>query len=386
MSRLKDRDRTRQRRLVRLGVIRLGHKETKTKKGRDGKSYTISYPVQDDHFVLTDAPEIASVYGNEPQELDVLLPFAELDRNFVSSYTVWAGGVLVCKGDGDRVDYAGPHRVEEKNGAIRVYNDTGDTLVSDGTAQVAFDWNGEHFESGDHVPCSGASKDLYPHCAICKISSILKVMMADPRLFRMGYYQIATGSGRNYDTILGTLEALPGKVNGIPFKLRLVKEQTTYEEAGKRHKTEKWFLQLEPDPEITRELYSRHVSRMLGKVEEPVALIEGPTANDEAPWPNEEDPTWEAGLDYNEEDDFEEGEFEEEPEPMNGNGFDIESLDKRGFANYVIEQIPYFHQVRQVGDVMREIYGGSAFEENTKNAIFVGLNQYASKMADKAAA
>ena len=90
--------------------------------------------------------------------------------------------------------------------------------------------------------------------------------MADPRLFRLGYYQIATGSGRNYDTILGTLELISdqaGKVNGIPFKLRMVKEHTTYVDDGKRKKTEKWFLQLEPDPTFTRKLYSRTASGIL---------------------------------------------------------------------------------------------------------------------------
>jgi len=195
------------------------------------------------------------------------LPFPDVYRNFDAAYTVWAGGVLVCRGDGEFVEYAAPFKVTKKqNGGVSVRNAAGDTLVSGGAAQVPFDWNGTSFEPGELVPCPGASKELYPHCLACRMSAILKVMMADPRLFRLGYYQIATGSTRNYDTILGTLELIEdqaGKVNGIPFKLRMVKEPTTYRDNGKRKKTEKWFLQLEPDPTFTRKLYSRTASNIL---------------------------------------------------------------------------------------------------------------------------
>jgi len=253
---------------VRLGIIRLGHKVTKTKKRKDGSTYEVEYPVQDSHFVLTDAPDIAEVYGEEPRELDVILPFPDIPRNFDAFYTVWAGGVLVCKGDGEYVQYAAPFKVQEKSGRARVYNDSGDTLVTDGQAQTAFQWNGQEFKPGDLVPCPGAAKDLYPHCAACRLSAILKVMMAKPELFRLGYFQVATGSGRNYDTILGTLELISASgqrpVSGIPFKMRLVEESTTYVENGKRKATKKWFIQLEPDPTLTRTLYQQQARALLG--------------------------------------------------------------------------------------------------------------------------
>lgn len=290
MSPLKDRDRSRPRRLVRLGVIRLGFKIFKCsnqqcdQRIRDTGETTIEcpncgqknrsrrpYPTQADHFVLTDAPEIAKVYGDEPRELDVILPFPDIERNFDASYTVWAGGVLVCKGDGEFVDLATPYEVKKRKRNNKTYTTfssaPGDTLVVNGEAQVAFNWNGEEFQPGDHVPCPGADADLYPHCQACKVSAILKVMMARPDLFRLGYYQIATGSGRNYDTILGTLELIhsqAGRVNGIPFKLRLVEEPTTYFEAnGQRRQTNKWFLQLEPDPDFTRKLYRQQAAQIL---------------------------------------------------------------------------------------------------------------------------
>lgn len=266
---LKDRDRVKPRRLARAGTIRLGHKEKR--KTKDGREY--EYPVQDDHFVLTDAPEIAEVYGVEPTTLDIMLPFSDIERNFDAHYTVWAGGVLVCKGNGEFVEFAAPMNVTKKAGkngkeTTHVYNASGDTLVVDGVAQSSFDWGDEHFDSGDTVPCPGAAAGMYPQCASCKISAILKMLMADPRLFRLSYYQLATGSGSNYDNILGALELIRGDsvdpitgekrygtrpVSGVPFKLSLVKRQITYtDDTGKRSKTEKFFLQLEPSPDYVR--------------------------------------------------------------------------------------------------------------------------------------
>jgi len=275
-------------------VVRLGHKVTKTKKRGDGSEYEVSYPVQDDHFVFTDAPGLAEFYGDDCREIDVILPFPDIARNFDAYYQVWAGGTLVCKGDGDCVQYAAPFRVEVKNKGednerTSVYRAKGDTQVSDGVAQVAFDWNGEHFEPGEIVTCPGAAQDLYPHCAACKLGGVLKVMMADPELFRFGYYQIATGSGRNYDSILGTLELISANgqrpVNGFPFKLRLVEEATTYTEDGERKATEKWFVKLEPDPALTRKLYQAQVQATFGAIvgaSQETLQIEAPEIIDDA--------------------------------------------------------------------------------------------------------
>ena len=254
----------------------------------DNASGKGQHPVQTDFFVLKDAPDVEAHYAaldvEKVRELDVLLPFPDIERNFDAFYQVWAGGVLVCQGDGELVQYATPMRttVDDKKRA-HVYNAPGDTLVANGEAQVAFDWNGCKFAPGDPVPCPGESHDLYPHCGACKLSALLKVMMADPELFRMGYYQISTGSKRNYDTIMGTLELFPAdRVNAVPFKLRLVEEQVTFMDNGQRKRGTKWFLQLEPDPGITRRLYGQQVQQMLGEVQrQPApALSAGPVWDD----------------------------------------------------------------------------------------------------------
>jgi len=262
------------------------------KKRADGRE--VEYPVQDDHFVLTDAPEIAAAYGDEPRELDVVLPFPDIARNFDGWYQVWAGGVLCCKGDGELVDYASPFSIEQaklRNGKMRtkVHRADGDTLVSGGVATQAFAWNGQSFQEGDHVPCPGGAGGLYPHCAVCQKSAILKVMMADPDLIRLGYYQLATGSGRNYDTINGMLEWVRGEminigagdtVKCVRYHLRMVEEQTTYQDdAGVRKPTKRWFLHIEPFREDLAAIYARLRRQALQAPEPPPAL----TAGDDEP-------------------------------------------------------------------------------------------------------
>ena len=290
-------DRTRKKRLIRGGIIRLGHKE-KNKNGYE-------YPVQDDHFQLHDAPAILESYGPEQdgkvREIDVTLPFSDIERNFDANYNVWAGGVLVCKGDGEYVQHASPFAVNDKirkdgvKTGISVRNAPGETLVDNGVAQAAFDWNGEHFDTGAFVPCSGESKDLYPHCAACKMTAILKLMMIRPELVRMAYYQLATGSGRNYDIIMGTLDELHnnfGQVNGIRYWLRMVEQSTTYQdEKGTRRKGSKWFLQLEPYPEDVQRMYDRQRAKLgnVAQIAPPVDAQPDYETEDAAPPPWAED-------------------------------------------------------------------------------------------------
>jgi hypothetical protein len=118
--------------------------------------------------------------------------------------------VQLCKGDGERVLYANPMRVTEDKKGTHVYQEAGPTIVSDGVAQVEFTWGDQTFIEGEIVRCPGSAEaGRYPHCAACKMSAILKITPYHPDLFDFGYYQITTGSWRNYATITGTLEALP---------------------------------------------------------------------------------------------------------------------------------------------------------------------------------
>jgi hypothetical protein len=178
------------------------------------------------------------------------------------------------------VSSANPFKVVKEGKRKRLRSAPGFPLVDNGIAKQRFTWGEYNFAEGDQVPCPGGAADLYPHCQFCGLSGLLKVVMADPEIFRLGYVQITTGSGRNYDAILGTLEAVyaaAGRVSGIPFVLRRVAEAATYyDEDGQRRSTTKYFLQLEPEPELMQELYRQQAERMIGKEPEPAALLPAP--------------------------------------------------------------------------------------------------------------
>lgn len=302
---VKDRNRTR---FNRLGIIALGYRVFRCKNGHTShpnrwngdasqeceicskvfsglsdRSRFIT-PYQPGHFVLTRAPDVMAFYAQkgiqetEVRRIEILFPFAERDRNFIANYQVWAGDSIVCEGDGELVQRAEPLRASQNDkGYWNVHKDSGDTLVSDGMACRAFDWNGTHFDEGDHVPCSGSGRTrLYPQCELCKLHSLVKVMMADPELFRVGYYRISTRSKNNYDAFRTMFRMMPENVQGIRFTLRMAKEKTKYMgKDGKKHSTEKWFLYLEPYPEDMLELYRRQAARQLGRgvvVEEPAQI------------------------------------------------------------------------------------------------------------------
>jgi len=251
-------------------------------KREDGSTY--KYPAQSDHFLLHDAPKIAAYFDKrgitKPRELDVILPFSRLDQNYDASYMVWAKGVLLCRGDGERVQYANPMRVVEDKKGTHVYNVAGPTLVVDGVAQCAFTWGESMIGEGEIVRCLGSAgaEHGHPHCKACKMSAILKVTPYADELFEFGYYQINTGSWRNHQTIMGTLEALPPIVfeKKLPFTLRMVYEQTVYKDKkGKRHPTERWFLHLMPHPDLLRALFERQARELAEGPAPKVRLLPG---------------------------------------------------------------------------------------------------------------
>lgn len=308
---VKDRKRTR---FNKLGAVRLGYKvwwckcegshakkswptrwngDSRQKCERCGKVRTgltdrNMSPYQSSHFVLWDAPDVLAFYEaqgideKDVREIGIMFPFADRDQNFIANYQVWTAADCICQGDGELVNHARPLKAYKDDRGWHVKKEDGETLVNNGMACRPFDWNGTHFDEGDHVPCSGSGDErLYPHCNMCKLNSMLKVMMADPNLFRMGYYRIATGSGQNYDHLDTMFDMLPENVQGIPFKLRLVERETRYtDDGGQDHKTKKWFLQLEPDPDYMRRLFGQRAEMQLGQgVVEETPQLEAPKQN-----------------------------------------------------------------------------------------------------------
>lgn len=83
----------RPRRLPRIGKIRLGVKKKSLKSGKE-------YPAEVDYFV---APEdVQKVFGEQPKELDIMLPVNSIDILFPQAYKAYGSDErLKCKGDGE---------------------------------------------------------------------------------------------------------------------------------------------------------------------------------------------------------------------------------------------------------------------------------------------
>jgi hypothetical protein len=238
---------TRGPRLSRIGIIRLGVK----KVSGSGKEY----PADVDHFVLTDAPDIAAAYGDQPRELLIYLPFDDVDENFPAHHELWSATGCLCRGDGERI-------VDRLEGATRVIR--GGEVISSFVEQ-----DGSNYGVGDVVGCPGLNRspDFYPRCVDCRPRGMLIVMVRDPQRptqlvnDRLGYYQISTHSYYNIQNLSGqlayaaNLAADMGRgLRGIPMVLRRREQEITYTDSksNSRKTVKKWLLDLEFDMQWVR--------------------------------------------------------------------------------------------------------------------------------------
>lgn len=181
------------RRLPRLGKIRLGLKV----RNQAGKEY----PTETEHFVCP--PEVTAVYGEEPTELEVMLPSDNPEDVFVQKYAMYgAGSGLKCHGNGEQAER---------------YN--------------------EQTKSWDVIPCTcpNLKSDENPRGA-CTPQSHLMVML--PKVAMGGCYQITTRSFHatvGINSSLDLIRALAGRIALVPLKLRRVPTVTQYNGSKKTH-------------------------------------------------------------------------------------------------------------------------------------------------------
>ncbi len=233
-------------RLSRLGIIRLGIKVP-------GRTPDKSYPKEADHFVLTDAPDVAAVYGDKPQSLLVYLPFPTVDENLIAYHELWAAGYCKCRGDANRiVDLLDPAGVER--------------IVRDGLVLKDFNAEGDSFRVGDVMPCPGLAHNRYKRCLKCRPSAVLMVMVRSPHdetqlvADRLGYYQIRTNSFHNIHNLTAQLRYAEkvarqwnGSLQGIPLILKRVQRDISYVNTDtasgeqRRQTGPKWLLDVEFD-------------------------------------------------------------------------------------------------------------------------------------------
>jgi hypothetical protein len=260
-------------RLKRAGIIRLGHKEKSKRTGKE-------YPVEDAHFVLKDAPGLADVYGDEPRRLNIYLPFNEVDRNLIAWHQNWVAGGLVCRGDGQSIEYA----IDCK---------TGEVIVKGGKALATGKPGGIKMSVGQSVRCAGMNHDLYPRCRQCRPGALLIVLIRE--IPRLAYYQITTNSIHNIVNLTGQMKWVKehiGRLQGVPFILeRRPDKISTPSGNGKRVRRKKYLLHLEPDPEWVKAVLADMARRSLPGGAMPVAAIPAEVTVEASAFDDE--PMWE---------------------------------------------------------------------------------------------
>lgn len=181
------------RRLPRLGKIRLGLKV----QNQAGKEY----PKETEFFVCP--PEVEEVYGENPTELDVMLPSDNPEEVFVQKYAMYGKGAgLKCHGNGEQAER---------------YNDK--------TKQ----WEPMA------CPCPFLKSDANP-AGTCTPQSHLMVML--PKVSMGGCWQITTRSFHatvGINSSLDLIRALAGRIALVPLKLRRVPTVTQYGGTKKTH-------------------------------------------------------------------------------------------------------------------------------------------------------
>ena len=216
-----------------IGQIRKGQKEERQRK--DGSKYKI--PVDLDYFRVEfdeqeqdTANKFLGVYGPEPQEINIILPFDEIERCWDAWLEAYTAGRMVARSDGNRFTY----------------------LVDTGAGEIIVK-NGEPFkpyQEGQEV-----GKDYEGKSVFCKPVGRLKIIV--PELARAAYMTVITTSVHDIGNLSMQLEAFKqlnnGVIKGIPLVLRRrPKPISVPTKDGGRVRMEKWLLAIEADPAWVR--------------------------------------------------------------------------------------------------------------------------------------
>jgi len=212
-----------------IGIIRKG--APKNDKGWVGKDLTY-FRVEFDEQEIKAAELFAKVYGMHPTEINIILPFNEIERMWDAWLEAYSAGRMIGRSDGERVMYL----VDTK---------TGEVIVRDG---VKVD-NG--------APMPHPSNDIAGYNSKnepieFKATGRLKVII--PELARAAYVTVKTTSmydiGNISDQLRAFAEINGGQIAGIPFVLRRrPKKISTPGKNGTRSRMTKWLLSIEADPE-----------------------------------------------------------------------------------------------------------------------------------------
>jgi len=211
-----------------IGQIRKGApKDESGRLGKDLKYFRVMFAEEEE----TAAGVFNKVYGNEPNGINILLPFNDINACWDAWLEAYTAGRMVARSDGEKFVYW----IDTKTGEVKVKNGLPHTPYTEGMSVGSY-----QDQKGKDVP-------IY-----CKTVGRLKVVI--PELQRLAYMTVMTSSKHDIANLDAQLNALKqvneGIIAGIPMVLRRrPKKISTPKADGTRARYTKWMLSIEADPE-----------------------------------------------------------------------------------------------------------------------------------------
>lgn len=341
-----------------IGQIRKGEKKTDPRKpGKDLQYFRVVFGEQEAEAQA----EFERIYGGQPAEIKIILPFNEIERQWEAWLEAYTAGRMVARADGEWFHYL----VDTATGAVLVKN-------------------GIDLKSGQPRPFVEGPVGWYKNQKgekepiWCKPVGRLKIIV--PELARAAYLTVMTTSIYDIANISDQLRAFQtingGQLAGIPLVLRRRPRSISTPNAdGTRARRVKWLLSIEADPEwVKRRLMATKQAALPGNG---LALL-----------PEGESEVEAAGMGYAgryEDDDFEEGHFTEAslPPPPENEGHGDHAPTGETAANGIAR--PYEPEVVKAkieATAAKAEANGWVLKEGVRNMIAVNLDSCFAGEAD----
>ena len=208
-----------------IGQIRKGAPKGEKAPGKDLPYFRITFDEREQEA----AANFKKVYGEQPADIRVILPFNEIERMWDPYLEAYTAGRLVARSDGEKFIYW----VDTKTGDIKVKNGQPYTPYTEDQV-VGHDYQGKPIK--------------------CKPTGRLKVIV--PELARAAYMTVLTTSIHDIGNLSAQLEAFKRlnheRIAGIPLVLRRRPKKISMPKGNQRVRVTKWMLSIEADPEWVR--------------------------------------------------------------------------------------------------------------------------------------
>jgi hypothetical protein len=216
-----------------IGRIRKGAPKEPNKPGVDLNYFRVIFDEEE-----VDAAQLFNhVYGDEPSELNIRLPFNKADDVWDAWMEAYLAGGQVHRCNGDEVWF----HIDPLTGEKKVLEGKAVTSDADVFCQCR---DGQPVAQYKNV--KGKLTDLFS-------APVGRLKVIIPELRRFAFLTLTTTSQHDIANItaqLAGLQGIHGKIAWIPLKLRRrPKSISVPMQGGKRQRMEKWLVSVEADPD-----------------------------------------------------------------------------------------------------------------------------------------